>query len=148
MVLSEEQTQEHREAFSLFDKRGSGTIESEALGDLLRALGQNPTGAQLKEIVSSLPEQAKPIKFETFLDIINRPDGFKAAGTHEEFLQGFQVFDKEGNGYISAGELRYVLTSLGEKLTDAEVDELLRGVDVDKDGLIAYEEFIKLITAA
>jgi Ca2+-binding EF-hand superfamily protein len=48
----------------------------------------------------------------------------------EEFVRGFQVFDKEGNGFIGAGELRYVLTQLGEKMTDEEVDELLKGVQV------------------
>lgn len=48
----------------------------------------------------------------------------------EEFVRGFQVFDKEGTGYIGVGELRYVLTSLGEKLSDEEVDELLKGVTV------------------
>lgn len=40
------------------------------------------------------------------------------------------MFDKEGNGFIGQGELKYVLTSLGEKLTDDEVDELLKGVQV------------------
>lgn len=50
----------------------------------------------------------------------------------EEFIRGFQVFDKEGNGFIGVGELRYVLTSLGEKLTDEEVDELLKGVQVGR----------------
>jgi Ca2+-binding EF-hand superfamily protein len=45
-------------------------------------------------------------------------------------VRGFQVFDKEGNGFIGAGELRYVLTQLGEKMTDEEVDELLKGVQV------------------
>lgn len=45
-------------------------------------------------------------------------------------MRGFQVFDKEGTGYIGVGELRYVLTSLGEKLSDDEVDELLKGVTV------------------
>jgi Ca2+-binding EF-hand superfamily protein len=50
--------------------------------------------------------------------------------TIEEFIRGFQVFDKEGNGFIGAGELRYVLTQLGEKMTDEEVDELLKGVQV------------------
>lgn len=48
----------------------------------------------------------------------------------DEFIRGFQVFDKEGNGYIGAGELRYVLTQLGEKMTDEEVDELLKGVQI------------------
>jgi Ca2+-binding EF-hand superfamily protein len=46
----------------------------------------------------------------------------------EEFIKGFQVFDKTGKGLIGAGELRYVLTQLGEKMSDAEVDELLKGV--------------------
>ena len=48
----------------------------------------------------------------------------------DEFIRGFQVFDKDGTGYIGVGELRYVLTSLGEKLSDDEVDELLKGVKV------------------
>lgn len=90
--------------------------------------------------------------YKTFLTILNRPDGFKPAGTPgsspscnvgtksflttqssaraEEFIRGFQVFDKEGNGFIGAGELRYVLTQLGEKMTDEEVDELLKGVQI------------------
>ena len=48
----------------------------------------------------------------------------------EEFIRGFQVFDKDGNGVIGAGELRYVLTQLGEKMSDEEVDELLKGVQI------------------
>ena len=34
------------------------------------------------------------------------------------------------NGFIGAGELRYVLTQLGEKMTDEAVDELLKGVQI------------------
>ena len=45
--------------------------------------------------------------FEAFLAVAQRPDGWAAPGTYDEFVQGFQVFDKEGNGYISVGELRY-----------------------------------------
>lgn len=59
--------------------------------------------------------------FLTFFLIIIEP---------EEFIRGFQVFDKEGNGFIGAGELRYVLTQLGEKMSDEEVDELLKGVQI------------------
>lgn len=42
------------------------------------------------------------------------------------------MFDKDGTGHIGVGELRYVLTSLGEKLSDEEVDELLKGVTVSE----------------
>ena len=49
------------------------------------------------------------------------------------------VFDKDGNGFISAAELRHVMTNLGEKLTDEEVDEMIREADIDGDGQINYE---------
>lgn len=51
----------------------------------------------------------------------------------------FQVFDKDGNGFISAAELRHVMTNLGEKLTDEEVDEMIREADIDGDGQVNYE---------
>lgn len=121
--------EEFREAFALFDKRGTGSIPASALGDLLRALGQNPTQAEVAELVARIPPPQE-IDYNTFVSILQRPNGFKPAGTPDEFIRGFQVFDKEGNGFIGAGELRYVLTSLGEKLSDQEVDELLKSVPV------------------
>ncbi|KAJ9086458.1 myosin II light chain, variant 2 [Entomophthora muscae] len=137
--LSEEHIGEIREAFSLFDKTGNGTIHCSSVGELLRALCQNPTEAELREILSNLPDQTGSLDFDTFLSILQRPGGFKPAGEVDDFVQAFQVFDKDRTGFISVGELRYVLTSLGDKLTDAEVDELLKGVEVTKDGMINYE---------
>ncbi|KAI8372044.1 HAD-like domain-containing protein [Choanephora cucurbitarum] len=143
---------EWKEAFSLYDKKGNSTVSSANLGDLLRGLGQNPTQAEVAELVKDtakskgVPEtQEFDIDFGTFLSILTRPDGFKPAGTSQEFIQGFQVFDKEGDGYISAGELRYVLTNLGEKLTEDEVNELLKEVEVGKDGRINYVDFVTVI---
>jgi len=133
---------EYKEAFALFDKKGTGTVPRETLGDLLRALGQNPTQAEVAEIVANSPRE---VDYKVFLSILSRPEGFKPAGTPEEFIRGFQVFDKEGNGYIGAGELRYVLTQLGEKMTDEEVDELLKGVQIGADGNVNYESFARMI---
>jgi len=55
---------------------------------------------------------------------------------------GEQVFDKDGNGFISAAELRHVMTNLGEKLTDEEVDEMIREADIDGDGQVIYPSFL------
>lgn len=56
--------------------------------------------------------------------------------SEEELREAFKVFDKDGNGFISAAELRHVMTNLGEKLSDAEVDEMIREADVDGDGQV------------
>lgn len=69
----------------------------------------------------------------------------KDTDSQEEIQEAFKVFDKDGNGYISAAELRHVMTSLGEKLTEEEVDEMIREADVDGDGQINYEEFVKMM---
>lgn len=69
----------------------------------------------------------------------------KDTDSEEEIKEAFKVFDKDGNGFISAAELRHVMTNLGEKLTDEEVDEMIREADVDGDGQINYEEFVKMV---
>ncbi|KAN0119256.1 EF-hand [Hyaloscypha variabilis] len=53
-------------------------------------------------------------------------------------LKAFKVFDRDNNGFISAAELRHIMTSIDEKLTDDEVDEMIRRADQDGDGRIDY----------
>ena len=64
--------------------------------------------------------------------------------SEEDIREAFKVFDKDGNGYISTAELRHVMAGLGEKLTDDEVDEMIREADVDGDGQLNYQEFVKV----
>ncbi|EPS37446.1 hypothetical protein H072_8860 [Dactylellina haptotyla CBS 200.50] len=133
----------YKEAFALFDKKGTGRVPVASLGDLLRACGQNPTNAEVDELAASIKSE---FDFETFLKILNRPGGFRDPGPPEEYVRGFQVFDKDGTGVIGVGELKYVLTTLGEKLTEEEVGELLKGIEV-KNGQVNYTDFVKMILA-
>ena len=63
----------------------------------------------------------------------------KDTKTEKEIWEAFKVFDSDGNGFISAAELRHVMTNLGERLTDEEADEMIREADIDGDGQINYE---------
>jgi calmodulin len=93
------------------------------------------------------------IDFPEFLTLMARK--MKDSDTEEELIEAFKVFDRDGNGLISAAELRHVMTNLGEKLTDEEVnlyfyikvDEMIREADIDGDGHINYEEFVRMMMA-
>uniref|UniRef100_A0A8C7S7X1 EF-hand domain-containing protein n=1 Tax=Oncorhynchus mykiss TaxID=8022 RepID=A0A8C7S7X1_ONCMY len=52
--LTEEQIAEFKEAFSLFDKDGDGTITTKELGTVMRSLGQNPTEAELQDMINEV----------------------------------------------------------------------------------------------
>lgn len=69
----------------------------------------------------------------------------KAIDTEEEIRAAFNVFDRNNDGVISASELREVMASIGEKLTDAELDEIIKEVDKDGNGTIDCEFFQALI---
>ena len=71
----------------------------------------------------------------------------KDTDTEEELMEAFKVFDKDGNGYITALELSSVMNSLGEKLTEEEVEEMIREADIDGDGQIDYDEFVRMMMA-
>ncbi|KAK1939825.1 calmodulin [Babesia divergens] len=142
--LSEEQIAEFKEAFSLFDRDGDGSITTKELGTVMRSLGQNPTEAELADMINEIDTNGSgAIDFPEFLILMARK--MKEGDTEEELVQAFKVFDRDGNGFISAQELRHVMTNLGEKLTNEEVEEMLREADVDGDGKINYEEFVKLM---
>ncbi|KAF9117241.1 hypothetical protein BGX30_005670, partial [Mortierella sp. GBA39] len=70
-----------------------------------------------------------------------RADGFKPAGTPDQLIEGFKVFDTQDNGTIPATELRH------EVLSAEEVEELMAGALVDKDGLVNYEVFVRDLLA-
>mmetsp|Transcript_14877 Transcript_14877/g.41424 ORF Transcript_14877/g.41424 Transcript_14877/m.41424 type:complete len:199 (+) Transcript_14877:165-761(+) len=142
--LTEEQIAEFKEAFSLFDKDGDGTITTKELGTVMRSLGQNPTEAELMDMIQEIDADGSGnIDFPEFLTMMARK--MKDTDSEDEILEAFKVFDKDGNGFISAAELRHIMTNLGEKLSDEEVDEMIREADIDGDGQINYEEFVKMM---
>lgn len=57
--LTEEQIAEFKEAFSLFDKDGDGTITTKELGTVMRSLGQNPTEAELQDMINEVDADGK-----------------------------------------------------------------------------------------
>jgi len=141
-----DQMDDYREAFGLFDRVGDNKVAYNQVADVMRALGQNPTNKEVAKVLgmpSADDMVQKRVDFEGFLPmlqtIVNAPKvGF------EDYVEGLRVFDKEGNGTVMGAELRIVLCTLGEKMTEAEIDQLMQGQE-DENGCVNYEAFVKHI---
>ncbi|XP_019636401.1 PREDICTED: calmodulin-A-like isoform X1 [Branchiostoma belcheri] len=142
LQLTEEQIGEFKEAFALFDQDGDGTITTEELGVVMRSLGRNPTEAQLQEMMNTADAaRSGSIDFADFLKLM--ASKMLSTNVQEEIIQAFRVFDKDGDGYVSAAELRHVMTNLGEKISADELDEMFQVANVDANGMINYTEFVR-----
>ncbi|XP_043824144.1 myosin light chain 6B [Dromiciops gliroides] len=148
--FNKDQLEDFKEAFQLFDRIGDGKILYNQCGDVMRALGQNPTNAEVLKVLGHPKNDelnSKRVDFETFLPMLQSVAKSRDQGTYEDYLEGLRVFDKEGNGTVMGAELRHVLTTLGEKMTEEEVETLLAGHE-DNNGSINYEAFLKHIMSS
>ncbi|XP_033094594.1 myosin light polypeptide 6-like [Trachypithecus francoisi] len=101
---------------------------------LLKVLG-NPKSDEMN---------VKVLDFEHFLPMLQTVAKNKDQGTYEDYVEGLRVFDKEGNGTVMGAEIRHVLVTLGEKMTEEEVEMLVAGHE-DSNGCINYEELVRMV---
>jgi len=144
--LTDEQMKVLNELFGLFDHHGVQTIAIDELGTLMRALGQIPTEAQMKQIVEEIDADGNgAMEYYEFVDLMTRvPWGVQ--GSQDEFASAVHAtFADDEDGRISAAEFRHVLTNEGEKLTDEEVDMLLKQLEPDGEGRVSSQDIIKKV---
>merc|ERR1711884_727540 len=100
-------------------------------------------GAELQDMMISLGAGGSgSVDFLEFLSFMAQ----KVRDTDGEKLrEAFKVFDRDGNGLIAAAELRHTMTRLGKTLTDEDVDEMIREADVNGDGQLNDQEFVKMM---
>ncbi|KAJ0006060.1 hypothetical protein Pint_36747 [Pistacia integerrima] len=143
-ALPEEQIIEFQQVFCLLDKDGDGCITIEELAAAISSLDQNPTEEELHNMINEVDMNGNgTIELGEFLNLMARKT--KECEAEEELREAFKVFDKDQDGYISPNELRHVMMNLGEKLTDEEVDQMVREADLDGDGQVNYEEFVRMM---
>jgi len=149
-----------RRIFDAFDSNGDGQITVDELGHALERLGLPIPLSELEPTVrGSLKAGSDGIDFDGFTALHRSVGeqllGYGAATTEgvtreeqeEELKEAFRVFDEDGDGFISAAELKSVLTRLG--LADGDdVEQMICNVDQNADGLVDFEEFKQMMLQA
>merc|ERR1712094_98213 len=141
--LTEEQLDEIREAFSLFDADASGMIDIHELKAAMRALGFEVKNEELKKMGSDIDNDGNgTIEFGEFLQMMTGKMGEK--DSREDIEKVFKLFDDNTNK-ISFRNLARVAEELGENIDDEELQDMINQADRDGDGEINIAEFYRIM---
>ena len=142
--LTPQQKKEAKDAFDLFDTSGTGKMDQKELKIALMTLGFEISKEKIRKILSETDlRNPDTITFNEFLQIIHSQLPFR--DTRKELEEAFKLFDIDNTGRITFKNLKDVLTSMGEQLTDQEIIEIIAEADKNGDGTISLDEFINLV---
>lgn len=138
--LTEEQKNEFKQAFELFDLNKNGKITHKELKKIMQGLGQNPTEVEIDELVKEIDADGDgQIDFDEFLAMLTRKANTNQM--EDDLQKAFKVFDKANRGKIGINELREIMLGLGEDLTDEQLNIMIKEIDSDNDGYVTFEDF-------
>eukprot|EP00842_Homolaphlyctis_polyrhiza_P004611 jgi/Hompol1/5150/HPOL_001896-RA len=145
--LTDEQKQEIKEAFELFDTDKDGALDFHELKVAMRALGFDVKKAEVLKILRDYDKEGHGlIEFEDFSKVMT--ERILDRDPLEEIRKAFQLFDDDNTGKISLRNLRRVAKEIGENLDDEELQAMIDEFDLDQDGEINEQEFISIMTDA
>uniref|UniRef100_A0A0D9V1D6 EF-hand domain-containing protein n=1 Tax=Leersia perrieri TaxID=77586 RepID=A0A0D9V1D6_9ORYZ len=142
---------ELREIFRSFDRNGDGSLTQLELGSLLRSLGLKPSSEQLDSLIQRADTNSNGlVEFSEFVALVAPELLYDRAPYYSEdqIRRLFNIFDRDGNGFITAAELAHSMARLGHALTVKELTGMIKEADTDGDGRINFQEFSRAITAA
>ena len=124
LELTEDQIAEFKECFALFDEDGSGTVDCAELGNVMKSLGQKMTDEELQTMITYVDADGSgTVDFAEFLGMMARQ--MKDHDSDLVLQRSFDLLDTDGTGRVSKGNLCYVLGVLCDKMTSAEIEELV-----------------------
>lgn len=143
--LTEEQKQEIKEAFELFDSDKDNAIDYHELKVAMRALGFDLKKAEVLKLLRDHDKTNHGLmEYEDFAKIM--AEKILARDPAEEIRRAFQLFDDDNTGKISKKNLKRVVRELNETLDDDELQAMIDEFDLDGDGEINEHEFFAIMT--
>ena len=136
--IPEDQMEEFKQAFALFDKDGNGHVDANELGQVLASLGQIPTEDEINRMIAEVDgDMNGTIEFAEFLNMMKSKMSRKE--NEEEIQEAFNAFDVNKNGIINAKSLQKAFKSMNETFTDEEIQEMINVVG--NNGEVNFNQF-------
>jgi centrin-1 len=146
--LTEEDYNELKSTFEVFDEDGSGTIDPVEINKVLEELGLDKRNPFILTLINGLKDKNKPISFEEFIDTIASKVG--ETKTRDGLRRVFALYDKDENGTVDFEEFKAISKQLHENINDDDLLELLHSTHVNhktanNEG-VTFDEFYTIVS--
>jgi len=144
--LTERKISIFREAFEAFDKDRDGYLTIKEISAIVKEIGQPPTEGEIKDMINEVDVDGNgTVEFIEFITLMARK--MRDADTLKEDLKEiFDAFDMDKSGAIEHDELKKVMRSIGENVSDEDIADMIKEADEDGNDAINFEEFYKKVT--
>ncbi|MCG8418422.1 MAG: EF-hand domain-containing protein [Proteobacteria bacterium] len=149
--ITEQQMAEFKDTFATIDKDGDGLVTVGDLTVFLRSFGEAPSEDDVRDMIGVADTEGRGmIDLSAFITLMTQQVGhLEQQGGQIDLLSevknSFAMLDKDGDGYVTAVELRRMMDIMGEKISDDEIDEMIRAADTSGDGRVSYDEFVAML---
>ena len=145
-TLTEDEVDELKEAFNLFDNEGKGSIDVKDLKTLFLTLGITVRKRDVKHMMKELDKEGQAtLQIEDITELV--ADLMKMRALGDEVSKMFGIVDDDNTGAVTMKNLKRLIAEVGETLTDAELQELMREADTSGEGkAISEDDFINLVS--
>ncbi|XP_042230210.1 troponin C-like isoform X2 [Homarus americanus] len=146
--LDEEKMAMLRKAFAMFDSGKTGKIEKEKIRTILNTLGANYINEELEALlVDNDLDGTGKLDFDSFVRVVGHfLEEQDEEAMQKELKEAFRLYDKEGNGFIPIAALKEILGALDDKLSSADLDNIVEEIDEDGSGTVDFDEFMEMMT--
>ena len=142
--LQEERRKLMKEVLDLFDPNNEGFVKTKDIAKILKAMGRTLEEDDEQNFIEAAdPENTQEISKENFLATAEEMFSLSKEEIND-LLDAFKAFDIKNTGKISVKNFKKVLTNYGQEFNEEEVDEILKNIDIDRDGNIIIKDFINI----
>mmetsp|Transcript_17306 Transcript_17306/g.27040 ORF Transcript_17306/g.27040 Transcript_17306/m.27040 type:complete len:145 (-) Transcript_17306:75-509(-) len=134
-----------RKVFDMFDYDKSGEIDAQELEQVFKVMNIHVSPEQIKNLLVEVDVDGRTdmLNFFEFKQILQQTKSTRY--TSRQLRKAFQLYDVDGDGYISAMDLRKSMMSVGHRMSDAEIRMMIQAADTNKDGFVSFEEFVNFL---
>ncbi|GKU95064.1 hypothetical protein SLEP1_g8470 [Rubroshorea leprosula] len=146
--FEDEQLNQLKDIFAKFDLDSDGSLTILELAALLRSLGLKPCGDDVHVLLATMDMNSNGfVEFDELVNaIVDLPELKEEILVNQEHLAAaFNLFDRNGNDYITAAELAGAMSKMRQPLTYKELTEMIKEPDSNGDDMISFDEFASVM---